>query len=306
MRRLAACVLALAAVGCKATIPSGVYPCTTIGDCPPGQVCAGTVCVWPEAGVPNAGPDAASEDASMTPDGGQDAGQAGDAGTLDASGGSDAGVDGGSCTDYRLTASADTTLLPGGSCDGTVFYGAFEFGNIGAGAGLFRFDLPPELATALTDAPPASATLELHRNFACLGSGMTCPAAAGQLCAAPARSDWDEGMEMGNLSGAEWCRRSGGSSPIHWTDCDAPSGSGCGAAPPNALGATSCQAVTDTQPSVRIDLAPASVQQGILQFGSARLSLRVSRADGATFVAATREDTDPSEPAASLEILVCP
>ncbi len=306
MRRLAACVLALAAVGCKATIPSGVYPCTTIGDCPPGQVCAGTVCVWPaEAGVTDAGPDAAARDASMAPDGGRDAGHA-DAGAADASGSSDGGADGGSCTAYVLTASADTALLAGGSCDGTVIYGAFELANIGAGVGLFRFDLPAAVAAALTLAPPARATLELHRNFACLGSAEACPAAAGQLCAAPVRSDWDEGAGMGNQSGAEWCRRSGGSSPMHWTDCDAPSGSGCGAAPPNALGATSCRDVTDTQPSVRMDLAPATVQQSILQFGGAQLSLRVSAAGGATFVAATREDADTSEPAASLEILVCP
>ncbi len=129
----------------------------------------------------------------------------------------DAGIDAPTCTTTTmpLTVQSDTVLLES-SCNGAIHEGASPVLNLGDdnAHGLFRFTLSGEMRAALFDGSVSGARLVLFRATDCFGA--SCPAAAGTLHVRPMRSDWDEGTSA-DYSGADWCRRTSGLTPLHWS-----------------------------------------------------------------------------------------
>jgi hypothetical protein len=215
-------------------------------------------------------------------------------------GGHPLGGEGGSACDlhpFAFSAKADT-VINDGECDASNYSGGYGYMNVGIGRGLYRFDIHGALVDAFAEGRVDSMSIELSRDVACLGPSEACPAAAGTLVARPLRSDWTEGPEIFTpYMGADWCRRGAGQGSASW---QAPGASGT-----QDSGDVSGTALVDaSQPSVTIDLDPPA-HQTFVASGDVELSVMVIAEYGAVFVAATKEQPEPSEPPAKLRGAYC-
>jgi hypothetical protein len=290
--------VALAAAGCKATIPSGRFACLDDDDCPPGQRCVGDRC---ETGVGTDDGGSDADDAGARRDGRVDPTDAGEAdGGSDAGATDSGGIDGG-CAPMTRTFEVDgDSLINASECRGANHAGSSAFLNLGIGNGLFRFELPPQAQAALAEGRVVGARLVLHRDPDCITG---CPAVAGMLRARPMRSDWDEGSDgvstvQVDYAGCDWCRRVGGAA--------APEGWGADGATQIGVDVGTFAGMVSfgiAEPSVVIALDPGDLADWT-QFisGAFYLSIETVPAGGA-FVVAAREN--PVEPPAELELDIC-
>jgi hypothetical protein len=220
-------------------------------------------------------------------------------------GGANEGGHGGSCATQtrELSVSQDAVLVdsPGVSCNGAIEWGSSEFMNIGVvgtngtqpSRGVFRFDLPDEVATAFSDLRVRSLLLTLYRDF---GPDAAAP---GVLEVRPLRNDWNDGTGA-SYTGPDWCRRSAGSPPPQWAAAGA-------AALGTDIGDVSGTAPVDTaQPSVAIELDPDLHAPMVdVASGAWSLSTRVTIDLGGVFVAACREGDGVNAPPARLTVTFC-
>lgn len=193
--------------------------------------------------------------------------------------------DGSAPVDEVVTANADTVIITGS----TQNFGGLAVANVGQSLGsaaLLRFAVSDPVIVAFVASRALRVTLTLTRAAIDQPNcGGACPAAAGTLLAAPLTTTiWTE-------NGASWATKNGS---IVWSGPGA-SGSGDVA----SMGATA--AVTASQPKVSI-VVPASAFAGFV--GAGAIALRVSPSAGATFVAATKENTSYAKPSAT--ITYCP
>lgn len=215
-------------------------------------------------------------------------------------GGSEPGPE---CDVADVSVAHDTVILPGaGDCNGSIHYGYYAYGNIGAGRALLRFVMPEAVALRLggSGAWIADLALTISRDVGCIAPA-NCPAHSGTLVAYPMRSDWDEG-NVGSGSaeeygGADWCRRVAGISGAQW---GAPGAEG---AADRGLESGSV-AVNAVQPSAHWAL-DAALHQPWLEMSATEclLSVQLVAAEQAVFVAAMRENDN--EPGAVLHIRAC-
>jgi hypothetical protein len=211
-------------------------------------------------------------------------------------GGGQGGEGGSACPAQRfeLPVVADTGILSD-ACHGANYWGGQPFVNIGLGRGLFRFELDEALATALAEGRVTELALVLHRDVDCLGPGEVCPASSGALAAHPMRSDWAEGPEaFASYQGADWCRR-GDAAGVDWEQP--------GAAGPGDSGPAGPAVAVDVEVGV-VTLALEPEPHRAFVAGTS-LSVMVEPLDGATFIAAAREQAEALEPAALLTGAYC-
>lgn len=228
-------------------------------------------------------------------------GLAGEGGMAGEGEGGTAGAGGAACDEqpFEVFAEADTVIIEGG-CDGANYYGGAPYANIGIGTGLFRFPVDSALEAALAEGRVVSMSLVLSRDVACLGSGETCPAAAGTLSARPLRNDWVEGpYAYSPYQGADWCRRGAGQGSAQW----------------NVPGATGADDAGDVSGSAAVDSTASTVSLSLdpeahapfVDTASGALAMSVSVIPDTTvvFVAATREDLEATELPARLVGTFC-
>lgn len=283
-------VVVLAAAGCKADIPSGVFGCDTHSDCPPGLSCEVDRCVRGGVGMDAAVPDAGR-------DAGADGGAIEDARVPVDAPPTDAGFDAGCLVETLVLPVSADTLLPTGVC-GANHLGPYEYLNLGIGNGLFRFQLDDDSRQALLDQRVFAARLVLYRDPDCLAS---CPAADGSIRVRPMRSDWDEGSDGSTTfvprAGADWCRRAGGTMAVGW-GADGATAMGIDVGDYAGTGSFGT-----TEVSITIGLDPVDFDDWMdLATPPGFLSLQTTPVGG-VFVAATREN-DVEAPAV-LELDAC-
>jgi hypothetical protein len=186
---------------------------------------------------------------------------------------------------------AEDTQIVDGMCNGSIVYGDAPILNCGIGRLLLEFALSSDAAAAFADGRVVETQLTLYRVASHANCGGPCPATAGQLHVHPLRTDWVEGA--GAYGGADWCRRTSGQPGDAW---GAP-----GATAPNVdvWPESGMATITAAQADVAITLDP--VQHETALSGN-RLSLKVSPAAGATFVAGAREN---GAQAARLRVAYC-
>ena len=196
----------------------------------------------------------------------------------------DAPIDTGpTCTSTKSSEAvveADGVIIDG-NCNGSISFLSGPFANLGMGRGLVRFHLSTATATAFAEGRVVSLRLELKRATSC--DGASCPSDAGFISALPLRNDWDEGT-IQPYSGADWCRRLGGSTGESWNAPGADQDHGAVAAE---------VPVSELQPDVMMELDPAPFTTEWVKGG--RLSLLLI-ADEATFVFITREGAMQNAP----------
>lgn len=222
-----------------------------------------------------------------------------DAGMIDA-GATDAGLDGGCGPAIRSFPVVADTQIFAGACIGANHAGAFQYLNLNAGSGLFRFQLDDDARSALAASRVVGARLVLQRHRDCDAPGMPCPAAAGSLRARPMRSDWDEGSDGSPVfvayAGCDWCRRAGGMTAVRW-GADGATAMGIDVGP--YAGTASFDTAEST---VAVPLDPADFYDW-LNPATSLLSIQTVPETG-TLVVASRETS--AEPPAALELDVCP